>query len=630
MQIKSFRIKNYKGIVDTTITLSSGKGSVYTLVGLNESGKTTILEAINSFRPDLDGVHAIAQEGLDTTDKQKLVPKKYKANFNDTVEVGATVELSDDDKKEIVAHFKGLSKDSFHIDPESLPNNFRIQRWINYENSEFVGAGNKWFGFRPKIKKPPARKFSVTVPPNAEVQRIIAFVAQRLPRIVYFPTFLFDFPDRVLISEGTPSENGKSNPYFKSMLEEAIISIDKGFDLKTHIVDRILNHDSKSAFASWLPKFLQSDANSQVKATLNELTRSITREVFDRWETVLGSNISGKKLKLEPIIEEGENNTRDIYLRFEIEDGNDSYKVSERSLGFRWFFSFLLFTKYFRGNLNGESLFLFDEPAANLHSMAQNKLLDSLEDIAGSKNIIIYTTHSHHMINPLWLENTFIVSNGTPASNTDAVNVDYDDNNADIVAQKYKTFVGQNAKRQHYFQPILDKLQIQPVPLEVREGGVLVEGKSDFYILNWYKKHHAPHLNINFVPVESSGNASALISLYLGTAQNFLVLLDSDAAGDKEKLNYINRLPIREKQVTQIGEIIPGKKEIENLISSDMQNQIFKRYGSGNKNQKKIISMAFSEDLYGTATLKADAETLGYLADLTLTLTHKLTELESP
>lgn len=627
LEITSFRIKNYKGIVDTTIDLSGGKGSVYALVGLNESGKTTILEAINSFRPDLDGVHAIAQEGTDTTDKQKLVPKKSKANFNGEISVTASITLSDDDRLKIVEHFKNLEDDSFDIDPSSLPNRFSISRRLKYENSDFIEQSNTWYGFQPKTKRRPARKFVEAKSSTKEWQRTVAFTALMLPKIVYFPTFLFDFPDRILISDGVPSENQKSNPYFKSMLEQAISSIDKGFNLQTHVVDRVLNHESKTAFSSWFPVFLQSDANSQVKATLSELTRSITHEVFDRWETVLGSNISGKKLKLEPIIEEGTGNVRDVYLRFEIEDGNEVYKVSERSLGFRWFFSFLLFTKYFSGNINGESIFIFDEPAANLHSMAQNKLLDSLEDIAGTSNVIVYTTHSHHMINPLWLENTYIISNGSPSDSGDVVNVDYDDNYADIKALKYKTFVGQNSSRQHYFQPILDKLQIRPVPIEVREGGVLVEGKSDFYILNWYKKYHAPELNINFIPVESSGNASALISLYLGTAQDFVVLLDSDAAGNKEKQSYLRKLPIDERQIIQIGDTLPGKKEIENLVSNELMSQISNRYGSDKKASKKLISTAFSENLSGNQELDADARTLSDLKTLTDALKKRLDEI---
>jgi len=52
-------------------------------------------------------------------------------------------------------------------------------------------------------------------------------------------------------------------------------------------------------------------------------------------------------------------------------------------------------------------LFLLDEPASNLHSTAQAQLLKSFEKLPS----LIYTTHSHHMINPKWLEGTYVVKN---------------------------------------------------------------------------------------------------------------------------------------------------------------------------------------------------------------------------
>jgi hypothetical protein len=41
MRYKSFRIRNFKGIKDTTVGLQTiGGAAVFALVGLNESGKT--------------------------------------------------------------------------------------------------------------------------------------------------------------------------------------------------------------------------------------------------------------------------------------------------------------------------------------------------------------------------------------------------------------------------------------------------------------------------------------------------------------------------------------------------------------------------------------------------------------
>ncbi len=45
-----FEVWNFKGIEHIKLDFSSSPNSnIYTLVGLNESGKTTILEAINFF-----------------------------------------------------------------------------------------------------------------------------------------------------------------------------------------------------------------------------------------------------------------------------------------------------------------------------------------------------------------------------------------------------------------------------------------------------------------------------------------------------------------------------------------------------------------------------------------------------
>lgn len=91
MKYKSFYIKNYKGIKYLTLDLHKDpRTNIITLVGLNESGKTTILEAISIFynEPMPEDVH-------------KLIPKSRKFNFTDTIEVHATLELDSDDEASI-------------------------------------------------------------------------------------------------------------------------------------------------------------------------------------------------------------------------------------------------------------------------------------------------------------------------------------------------------------------------------------------------------------------------------------------------------------------------------------------------------------------------------------------------
>ena len=87
MKYTKFIIKNYKGIPDVEIDLSKKPSSnIFTLVGLNESGKTSLLEAIDLFQNDLS-----------KEDAHTLIPKSQQHSFTGTVSVTAELELSDGD-----------------------------------------------------------------------------------------------------------------------------------------------------------------------------------------------------------------------------------------------------------------------------------------------------------------------------------------------------------------------------------------------------------------------------------------------------------------------------------------------------------------------------------------------------
>lgn len=149
MKFISFRVRNFKGIRDTTIRLNGKRGSIYTLVGLNESGKTTILEAINSFRHDLDGIHAIAQSSISDEPISSLVPKKKKDNFNDEISIEATISIED---QEIFDLSQRLIRDyEFAIDTDSFPRNIKIRRTHYFKNSENTNTKVYWV-FSPEIK----------------------------------------------------------------------------------------------------------------------------------------------------------------------------------------------------------------------------------------------------------------------------------------------------------------------------------------------------------------------------------------------------------------------------------------------------------------------------------------------
>lgn len=105
MKYTSFYIKNYKGIKELELSLNRDpKTHITTLVGLNESGKTTILEAISMhFNQPIE------------TEVHKLIPKSRKSQFTDTIEISATLELDENDNKLISDFAKKMDSPRFLI-----------------------------------------------------------------------------------------------------------------------------------------------------------------------------------------------------------------------------------------------------------------------------------------------------------------------------------------------------------------------------------------------------------------------------------------------------------------------------------------------------------------------------------
>lgn len=65
MRHKAFSLTNFKGIDQTSVRFGDiASSNVVTLIGLNESGKTTILEGIYSFSPDQESKNLFADQKI--------------------------------------------------------------------------------------------------------------------------------------------------------------------------------------------------------------------------------------------------------------------------------------------------------------------------------------------------------------------------------------------------------------------------------------------------------------------------------------------------------------------------------------------------------------------------------------
>ncbi|MCH9030577.1 MAG: AAA family ATPase, partial [Bacteroidetes bacterium] len=86
MKFTKFEFKNFKGIEHIELNLMKApESNVFTLVGLNESGKTTLLEAINYFTHKIESLQPLELDRYKITDIHELIPISKRANFNGTI-----------------------------------------------------------------------------------------------------------------------------------------------------------------------------------------------------------------------------------------------------------------------------------------------------------------------------------------------------------------------------------------------------------------------------------------------------------------------------------------------------------------------------------------------------------------
>lgn len=504
MKYTNFKIANYKGIKDLSLDLDiQPNHKIYTLVGLNESGKTTILEAINDFETEVP-----------KEKRHLLIPKSAAGGFYGETSIKATLVLSEEDKEKIKKFINGKIKAKEII----IRDCFTLERTYTFQNSEPEESERLYSQFIRIKKTVKSRESDLDDDISGQVWSFIR--KNLLPEVIFYRDFLSKFPEKIWL-DSTDADKDKDKEYV-SIIEDVLTSINPSYTVQSSLLDRLNN---------------PNEANKQsLEAVENELGAKISQVVFDAWSKI--QNVSKKEI----VAKSGQNNDGRFYIKLSIKEGHQTYAISERSLGFRWFFTFLLYTEFRKERIktSGEILFLLDEPASNLHQTAQKSLLETFANIT-TKSRLVYTTHSHHLINPVWLDATYIIKNNGLSLEKEE---EFNSSKTEIDAYKYKSFVSNYPSQVAYFQPILDVLDYEPGLLEAVPNVVIVEGKFDYLTFKYFNEIVFGDVSnsCNFYPGRGASQLDLPISLYEAWGRNYVVILDADSEGKKQKTRYIKEI----------------------------------------------------------------------------------------
>lgn len=196
---------------------------------------------------------------------------------------------------------------------------------------------------------------------------------------------------------------------------------------------------------------------------------------------------------------------------------NIEIELESRSKGFQWFFSFYL---VFLAESDGEhknAILLLDEPGLHLHPTAQQELIAFFEDLS-RKNQILYTTHSPFLIDGDHLDRV------RPVTESDEGRARI---TAGIWPQDRDTIFPLQAAAGYAMMKELFR----------HRKNLLVEGVTDYLYLTALSQHCAsvgkvglPD-DIYIVPCGGTQKVGNLASLFLSEQVRPVILLDGDEAG---------------------------------------------------------------------------------------------------
>ena len=396
MKYKSFRIKNYKAIKDLTIEVDKPK--LTPIIGLNETGKSSILQAMFSFDytndkqyngefvnisyiknkfnnksfPEIEAeienidTNTIIENALDYFMEEKKEDFLKKSRYRTESAFRANEYL-----EPIKALISSKLKIFFHDSYKTL----KIKRIFN-ENSTYYTTEDFSFETINKIINVNGYyneeiTIYIGLPELREI--VIRSIVYYLPNIIYIDDFKDIVPEEI-------KKGSQWYPYIEEIFEKNNENIDK------------------------FSKYDLSDRQTVLADIKDDLNESLSQ----LWDKMHISKTIRDEFKTLDIDLRFENNIFQflvVDLREKRENGKSRevvFPVNMRSKGFQWFFNFFIKMKYNWKHTDDEdygSIILLDEPGVYLHTTFQSELVKVLRDLS-KNNIIFYTTHLENMVNP--------------------------------------------------------------------------------------------------------------------------------------------------------------------------------------------------------------------------------------
>ena len=542
MLLVKARVQNFRSIDDSGVVEVDPDVTVF--VGQNESGKTAFLKALALSHP----VKATDKFDIDRDYPRKSVNDYRKAHQKEPAVVAAlTYKLSDRDLKAVNTLLGGTHFDSLEFTlSHNLKNGSSVT--LHVDNEPFVAQLLKDSRLTPdhRTKFGSSKTVRGLVEAmgaeglNGEEQQYLTalkarfmpvgdewddllsnevwnkYLSARIPKCFYFDDYYL-IPGKVNLPALTLRA---ADPGQLTEEDQTILNL---FELADVSLQELTN----------------AQGYEQIKARLEGLSISITDKIFKYWKQNRELDVEFD-IRPDAADQPPFNIGANLYIRIKSRKHRVSLPFSQRSKGFVWFFSFIVWFDTIQRQCNGTQLILLlDEPGLSLHALAQGDFLSYIDDLAETHQIL-YTTHSPFMIHGDRLHQVRLVEDRASAGTVVTSNLS-----------------GSDPKTVFPLQAALGYTIAQN--LFISKRNLLVEGPGDLVYLKFFSSalEAASRTGlrdaITIVPTGGLEKLAAFIALLGANQLEIVVVHDWAAKPDPHLDTLVREKLIKDKLVLNYG-----------------------------------------------------------------------------
>ncbi len=557
MRLMSVRVREFRCIEDSE---EFSLDEITCLVGKNESGKTAILKALHKLKPENDN-----QEKFEPRDYPRRKWRPSAPIPNDPPAVWTKWQLADGEIAALEKRFgKGFMSGRSFILTKSYDNMRRFDIPMSEQNivKHLIAEA----GLNAAEKKPLSDSKTVEAlktalagiagrSPHQEKlnqrltnefkggaeQAVIDAVDAMVPTFLFFDQYL-RLPGQVAVDSLIQRKNAKqlsdADRIFLALLALAGTTIEGVHGVATF---------------------------EEFNAALRAVSVQISDQIFHYWTQNRHLDVDMRLDHARPGDAPPFNAGYVFRLRIDNKRHRADTSFDDRSSGFVWFFSFLVWFYRLRDTYKKNLVILLDEPGLTLHARAQADLLRYVNEQLRPDYQVVYTTHSPFMIDP----------DNLLASRTveDVVVKEKATGEEKLLGTKVgEKVLSTDPDTVSPLQRALDYEMTQT--LFIGRHTVLVEGPSDLLYLKWFSRQlerlGKPGLDYrwNISIVGGIDRVPGFISLFRGNQLQVAAIVDVQS-GHKQKIENARKALKADHLLTADTYAAAAEADVEDVLGRE-------------------------------------------------------------